>query len=292
VPPELAELVNAMLAKDIRARPTALDAYHALAPWATALPATPSTDGLDPTQPFRNPLLVVPHQTVAAVRSGLAPRPGTAVIGEPATSAPSGARPPEIPQDRPGLTAAAPLSDAAVDELLVNVAALTDADRPAEAIDLLEAAVVTGARDPARSLELRRFLAETLYLTGRFTRAAALNDAVRADLLRYRFEPSDPWVLDCAYYAGLAYARIGDPEKALDRLRAYLDNSDAVREEHLRLLEARRTAAFMLAATGQSAAALAAFKALRHTLAVTYGSGATRELQNLDKIIGRLGRGL
>nr|MDT0667349.1 hypothetical protein [Micromonospora sp. DSM 115978] len=106
VPPELAELVNAMLAKDIRDRPTALDAYHALVPWAAAQPATPSTDGLDPTQPFRNPLLVVPRQTVAAGVGDHAPRPGTAVFGEPAASTPSGPGRLEGPLDRPGLTAA------------------------------------------------------------------------------------------------------------------------------------------------------------------------------------------
>ncbi len=292
VPTELAELVNAMLAKDFRTRPTAVDAYHALAPWAAAPPATPSSDALDPTQPFRNPLLVIPRQTIAAAGSVPAPRPGIAVVGESAASTLPGAGPLAIQLARPGLSAAAQLSDTAVDELLAEVAELVDADRPAEAIDLLEAAVAAGAQDPARGLELRRFLAETLYLADRFTRAAALNDAVRAECLRYHLKLSDPWVLDCSYYAGLAYARIGDPEKALDRLRAYLDNADAAKEEYLRLLEARRTAAFMLAATGQSAAALAAFKDLRRALAATHGSGASGELQNLDKIIARLGRGL
>jgi len=291
VPIELAELVNAMLAKDIRTRPTAVDAYHALAPWAAARPTTPSSDGLDPTQPFRNPLLV-PRQPVAAAGNVPAPRSGMAVIDKPGASTPPGAGPLAVQPDRPGLAAAARLSDAVVDELLTKVATLVDADRPTEAIDLLETAVAAGAQDPARGLELRRFLAETLYLADRFTRAAALNDAVRADYLRYRFEPSDPWVLDCAYYAGLAYARTGEPEKALDRLRAYLDNADAAKEEHLRLLEARRTAAFMLAATGQTSGALAAFKALRHALATRFGSGASGELQNLDKIIDKLGHGL
>jgi tetratricopeptide (TPR) repeat protein len=204
---------------------------------------------------------------------------------------PPGIELPAIELERPGLVAGR-LSDAAVDELLTKVATLVDGDRPGEAIDLLEAAVEAGARDPARTLDLRRVLAETLYLADRFTRAAALNDAVRADLLRYHLAPSNPWVLDCAYYAGLAYARTGDPEKALDRLHAYLDNADTANEEQLRLLEARRTAAFMLAATSQTEAALAAFTALRNALAAAYGADASAELRNLDKIIDRLGNAL
>ncbi|CAO5166474.1 eukaryotic-like serine/threonine-protein kinase [Frankia sp. AiPs1] len=291
VPSELAELVKAMLAKDLRTRPTAEDAYHALVPWAAAPPATPSRDGLDPTQPFRNPLLVVPRQTAAVNGGGTAPRPAAAGLGASAASAPPEAGSLAIQLDHPGL-ADVPLSDAAVDGLLAHVATLVAADRPTEAIDLLDVAVAAGAQDPPRGLDLRRALAQTLYLADRFTRAAALNDAVRADCLRYRLEPGHRWVLDGAYYAGLSYARIGEPEKALDRLRAYLDNADTANEEHLRLLEARRTAAFMLATTGKTAAALAAFKSLRQALAAAYGSGASGELQNLEKIIDRLGRGL
>jgi len=299
VPTELAELVHAMLAKDIRARPTAVEAYHALAPWAAA-PLAGSAgrassgaassgeasdgDGLDPTQPFRDPLLVVQRQPPGAVSGVPAPRSG--LTGDVRARLSPEAGPPGA--GRPGLPAAGPLSDAEVDKLLAQVATLVDTDRPAEAIDLLEGAEATGVQDPARGLELRRVLAGTLYLADRFTRAAALNDAVRADLLRYHFELSAPWVLDGAFYAGLAYARINEPEKALDRLRAYLDNADASQEEPLRLLEARRTAAFMLAATGQQAAALAAFKSLRAALAATYGADASGELQNLDKIISRL----
>lgn len=45
----------------------------------------------------------------------------------------------------------------------------------------------------------------------------------------------------------------------------------------------------MLAATGQAQAALAAFTGLRAALALAYGSSADAELQNLDKIINRLG---
>ncbi|CAO5241441.1 protein kinase domain-containing protein [Frankia sp. AgKG'84/4] len=292
VPTELAELVHAMLAKDSRTRPTAVDAYQALAPWAAAPPATPAGDGLDPTQPFRHPLLVVPRRSTAAGAGAWAAHPGTAVLGTPGAGTPPEAGPPEagppaIAQDGSAPAAAARLPNAAVDELLIKAATLADADRPAEAIDLLEAAIATGAADPPRGLDLRRALAEKLYLADRFTRAAALNDAVRADYLHYRVEPSAPWVLDCAYYAGLAYARIGEPEKALDRLRAYLDNADAAMEEPVRLLEARRTAAFMLAATGETAAALAAFKNLRRDLAAAYGSDASNELHNLDKIIDR-----
>ncbi|MCK9894171.1 serine/threonine-protein kinase [Frankia sp. AgB32] len=289
VPTELAELVHAMLAKDSRTRPTAVDAYQALARWAAAPPATPAGDGLDPTQPFRHPLLVVPRRTTAAGAGAWAAHPGTAVLDAAVAGIPPEAGPPAIELDRSAPAAAARLSNAAVDRLLVQVATLVDADRPAEAIDLLEAAVAAGAADPPRGLDLRRALAETLYLADRFTRAAALNDAVRADYLRYHVEPSNPWVLDCAYYAGLAYARIGAPEKALDRLRAYLDNADTAKDEPLRILEARRTAAFMLAATGRTAAALTAFKALRNALAATHGSGASGELQNLDKIIEKLG---
>ncbi|WP_045878003.1 serine/threonine-protein kinase [Pseudofrankia sp. DC12] len=299
VPAPLAALVGAMLAKDFRDRPTAEAVYQVLAPWASGQPAdreasneldSATADDLDPTRPFRSPLLIAAG-SFASPSSGVGVAPRRLNAGQPADLAwrdadrpfgfPTGGNAPAIVATR--------LSDDEVDADLVQVESLVDADRPAEAIDLLGAAVARGARDPARGLELRRVLAETLYLAEKFTRAAALNDTVRAECLHYGLDPSHQWVLGCAYYAGLAYARTGEPAKALNRLGAYLDNADTAKEDPLRLLQARRTAAFMLAATGQTKAALAAFTDLRHTLATVHGSAATAELQNLDKIIRRLG---
>jgi serine/threonine protein kinase len=296
VPVALATLVGAMLAKDFRDRPTAESVYRALAPWATSQQAEdeandgldgPTVDGLDPTRPFRRPLLITAPR-VPSPASGL----GAAAPRLNASPSAGEARPAGLPTVGTGpADSAARLSNDEVDTDLGQAESLVAANRPAEAIDLLEAVVARGVQDPARALELRRVLAETLYLAERFTRAAALNDAVRAEYLRYRTAPSNPWVLDCAYYAGLSYARTGQPEKALDRLRAYLDNADPAEEDSLRLLQARRTAAFMLAATGQTEEARAAFTDLRQALAAAYGPAATAELHNLDKIINRLGAG-
>jgi hypothetical protein len=45
-------------------------------------------------------------------------------------------------------------------------------------------------------------------LPGGYTRAAQLFDAVGRDYRRH-LPPTEPYVLDCAYHAGHAYAEIG-----------------------------------------------------------------------------------
>ena len=92
-----------------------------------------------------------------------------------------------------------------------------------EAISLLEDGIGRADHDPALQLRLRHLLGAALFYAGEYTRAAGALDAAGRDYRRY-FPPDDPNVLDCAYYAGHAYAETGKPGKALPQLRFYVQN--------------------------------------------------------------------
>jgi tetratricopeptide (TPR) repeat protein len=109
-------------------------------------------------------------------------------------------------------------------ELCDNARALLDSDHPSEAIGLLESGIERAGQDPALRLRLRHLLGAALFYAGEYTRAASVLDAAGQDYRRY-FPPDDPVVLDCAYYAGHAYAETGKAAKALPQLRFYVRNS-------------------------------------------------------------------
>ena len=171
----------------------------------------------------------------------------------------------------------------------MTIETLLDDDHPSQAVALLEDAVAR-TPDAAASLDLRRRLAATLLIAGEYTRAAALFDAVGREYARFR-PPGDPDVLECSYQAGQAYAEIGSSGQALRHLRRYVADA-APRaahdpEEALRVAESRFQIGTLLAATGETAEALAELRAIRPVFSAAYGPGSTMA-GNLDKQISRL----
>jgi tetratricopeptide (TPR) repeat protein len=181
------------------------------------------------------------------------------------------------------------LTDAEAERLRANVRALLDNDRPSEAIGILEDGVERAGHDSFLELRLRHFLAAALFYAGEYARAASLFDVVGRDYRRY-LPPTDPYVLDCAYHAGHAYAEIGRPDKALPQLRFYVQNADmsANLDEADKVIESRFVIAQMLAAVGYPDEALTELEAVRPLLADACGDDSTH-VRNLDKRIGRLG---
>jgi serine/threonine protein kinase len=258
-PPELDKLVASMLAKDPGARPPAPTVYEALLPLTTTGPrpdrpeaTAKTTSNRDPARPFRWPLLA------------------------------------PAPSPRTGAGSESKLSDAEAGLLRDSARALLDVDRPAEAIGLLEDGVERADHDPALQLRLRHLLGAALFYAGEFTRAAGVLDAAGRDYRRY-FLPGDPNVLDCAYHAGLAYAEIGKPGKALPQLRFYVQNADTTgsADEAHKVLETRFVIAQLLAADGYPDEALAELRAVRPLLADTFGPDSV-QVRNLDKQATRL----
>ena len=248
VPAVADALVSSMLAKDAGARPSAREVYEALLP-LTAASAEDGEENRDPTRPFRRPLLAPPRQA----------EPGEA-------------------RGR--------LTDAEARLLELNVQALLDDDRPAQAISLLDGAIERA--DPALSLQLRYLLGAALFYGGEYTRAASVFDAVGREYARH-LSPTDPSVLDSSYHAGHAYAQIGKPEQALAQLRFYVRNADPAKDadEAAKILESRFVIAQMLASAGETDEALAELSAIRPLLADEFGVEST-QVRNLDKQISRL----
>jgi hypothetical protein len=206
----------------------------------------------DPTRPFRWPLL-----------APAASRPARAEGGE-------------------------KLTDAEAALLQETARALLDDDRPSAAISLLDEGIERAGHDAALQLRLRHLLGAALFYAGEYTRAAAVLDAAGRDYRRY-FRPDDSNVLDCAYYAGHAYAEIGKTRQALAQLRFYVRNTDASAggDEAHRILETRFIIAQLLAADGYPDEALAELQAVRPLLAETLGPDST-QVGNLDKQAARL----
>jgi serine/threonine protein kinase len=252
IPETLAALTLSMLAKDPQARPSAEQVYEALLPLTAA--AGTSSDGSenrDPTRPFRLPLLApAKRRDYAGTRSRL--------------------------------------TDAEAEQLMANVRTLLDNDRPSEAVSLLDDGVGRAGHDAFLDLRLRHFLAAALFYAGEYTRAAPLFDVVGRDFRKY-LPPSDPYVLDCSYHAGHAYAEIGNPDRSLPQLRFYVQNASltADRDEADKVLESRFVIAQMLAGSGQPDDALVELEAVRPLLVDTFGAEST-QVRNLDKQIDRM----
>jgi hypothetical protein len=261
VPAALDTLVTAMLAKDPEARPTAAAVYAALLPLTgVGAGGRGGEVNCDPTRPFRWPLL--------------APAVGRRTRAESGDS----------------------LTDAEAALLQETARALLDGDRPSAAISLLDDGIERAGSDPALRLRLRHLLGAALFYAGEYTRAAAVLDAAGRDYRRY-FPPDDPSVLDCAYYAGHAYAETGKTRQALAQLRFYVRNADASAgtsadasaggDEARQILETRFVIAQLLAADGYPDEALAELQAVRPLLAEALGQDST-QVRNLDKQAARL----
>jgi len=268
VPVELDTLVSSMLGKDPGTRPPAVAVYETLLPLTTAGPradgasaagvsgrtARPESDAenRDPTRPFLRPLLapVISRRVRAEGRSRL--------------------------------------TDTEARLLQGNVRALLDSDRPSQAISLLEDGIERANHDPALQLRLRHLLGAALFYAGEYTRAATVLESAGRDYRRY-FPPNDPDVLDCAYYAGHAYAETGKPDKALPHLRFYVQNANTfvAGDEAHKILESRFVIAQLLAADGYSDEALAELRAVRPLLVETFGPDSV-QVGNLDKQAARL----
>ena len=252
VPEILESLVASMLAKDPPIRPSAEAVYGALLPLiSTATESSEADENRDPTRPFRRPLLA------AAKRREHSP-------------------------DRP------PLTEAEANRLNDKVQVLFDSDRLSEAVNLLEDGVQRAVQGSLLELRLRYFLGAAVFYAGEYTRAAALFDAVGRDYRRL-LPPGNPDVLDCAYYAGHAYAEIGKPEKALPQLRFFIQNFDPSVDNDgpEKVIETRFVIAQMLATLGYADEALSELEAVRVLAAGSFGESSTH-LRNLDKQIARL----
>jgi len=254
VPEALDALVTAMLAKEPHARPSAEQAYAALAPLAAG-PVSPTAedDNRDPTRPFRTPLLTPPARRTPAV-------------------------------DGP------PLTDDEFERIQLDVAELMDAEDGAEAVRLLEDGI---ERSPAGSyfaLELRHRLGVALFYVGDHRRAAALLDSAGSEYRSHGLSPTHPRVLECAYHAGHAYAEIGDTARAMSHLRFYLQNAEDGDPETAELaLESRFVVAQMLASEDRPEEALIELDAIYPAFRVIYGDDSTH-VRNLERQLARLRR--
>lgn len=252
VPEALESLVASMLAKDAEKRPSAESVYDTLLPLISgATDSQEADENRDPTRPFRRPLLAA-------------------------------ARRRDDSKDSPELT------ETEAGRLREEVQALFDSDRLSEAINLLEDGVQRVGHDSVLELQMRYLLGAALFYAGEYTRAASLFDEAGHGY-RCLYPPNDPYVLECAYYAGHAYAQIGKPDKALPQLRFYIQNFDpsADSEGPDKVLETRFLIAQMLATAGYAGEALSELQAVRPLVADTFGASST-QIRNLDKQISRL----
>jgi predicted negative regulator of RcsB-dependent stress response len=271
LPPGLDSLTASMLDKNPDARPSAVQVYNALLPFIAAGPATipdgsaitasgsaPAPDDRDPVRPFRSPLL--------------SPEPG--------------------PATRPGQTADQPiLTDAEAGQILDTAAAYLDADRPSDAVRVLDDGVARARHDRALQLFLRHRLGNALFAAGEYSRAAAVLDTARSDLQAHAHrKASDRDVLECAYQAGLAYAETGKPAKALYQLLFSIEHAkgDEDPAEFLQILQTRFIIAQLRAADGHPDEALDDLRAIRPSFVSVYGTDST-QVRNLDKQVRRLG---
>lgn len=274
LPPGLVFLAASMLDKNPDARPSAIQVYNALLPFIAATPTTvpngsavtadvpasadPASDDRDPTRPFRSPLL----SPEPSARS----RPGR-------------------PEDHAALT------NAELGQILDTAAAYLNADRPSDAVRVLDDGVARARDDKALRLFLRHRLGNALFAAGEYSRAAAILDTVRNDFMEQAHrEPHDRDVLESAYQAGIAYAETGKPAKARYQLLFYVEHAktDEDPAEFLQVLQTRFIIAQLRAAEGYPDEALDDLRAIRPSFVSVYGPDST-QVRNLDKQARRLG---
>lgn len=266
VPPEVDDLVTAMLAKDPAARPSAEEVYRALLPIAVGAvadgPLRGGDDKRNPVRPFRQPLL------------GLTSRDPFQV----ATA-----------DEGPGSGTTYPLTEEEAAGLRADVRVLLDEEHPSEAISLLEAGLARAVPGSVLELQMRRMLAAALLIGGQCSRAAQLFEQAGTAYRQY-LGAADPWALDCAYQAGHAYAQAGKPDKALPQLRYYVLNAASLAardvDEAAKVMESRFVIAQLLASIGETDSAVAELHAVRPLLATAYGPDSA-QVRNLDKQAAR-----
>lgn len=248
IPEDLARLVATMLAKEPTRRPTASQVYAGLLPHtATAGDPAVDTDGRDPLRPFRSPLLSPVSDT----------------------------------EDRDELP---PLSDAEYDDLVARAVALLDADRPDQAVEVLEEGVARTVGRPFLHLRLRHMLAGALVEAGRPARAAPLFVAVAQEYRRFTTTPPEVLV-DLAYQAGYAYAELGRAQDALPHLRLAVGRTDTVSAPDA--VDARFLIAQLLGGLGEPDRAIEELDELRPRLVTRWGERAT-QVRTLDRLRERL----
>ncbi|WP_218129995.1 serine/threonine-protein kinase [Pseudonocardia oroxyli] len=251
-PAELEGLLNRMLAKDAEERPTAEQVYAALVPLIGGL--TGSSDEVqDPTRPFRVPLL--------------APRSR-----------------PVVPSPR------APLTDAEFVQIQNGATALMGDDQLGLAVEILEDGLARAAAEPFFRLELSFQLGMIQFLRREYRAAASLLTEAE-ETYRARLGDVHPRAVQCAYYAGHAYAELGEPLKALAQLRFYLQHVDPTEPDNAEpILESRFVLAQLLASDGRAEEARAELVRLRPVFQEHYGTESTL-VRNLDKQIDKLAEG-
>ncbi|MBL7258162.1 serine/threonine protein kinase [Actinoplanes sp. LDG1-01] len=199
VPPELNELIIALLAKDPQHRPESATAvYSKLLPWATAeapaIDEAPSSELADPTSPHRFPFGPLPRDTVAAVR------PQSASAG---------------PSSIPSLDE--------LNEVRQQALALADDERFVQAADALATmlryvAPIYGQRSP-EVLEARLDYAGMLMLAGDYRMALPTLAQLVIDLTA-RYGPDHEIVRECRHQVATCQAELGEATEALQILQS------------------------------------------------------------------------
>ncbi|WP_181778850.1 protein kinase domain-containing protein [Pseudonocardia pini] len=252
LPEDLDGLLSRMLDKEAEARPTAEQVYAGLAPLVGGVSAG-GDDVQDPTRPFRVPLL--------------APRPRPAEPGH-----------------------GDPLTDEEFVRIQNGAAALMADDQQNLAVETLEDGLTRAAAEPYFTLELGFQLGMIQFLRGEY-RAAAAHLTMAEETYRARLGDDHPRTVQCAFYAGHAYAELGEPLKALAQLRFYLQHVDSTEPDNAEpLLESRFVIAQMLASDSRPEEARAELEGLRSEFRHHYGSGSTH-VKNLERQIEKFAEG-
>ncbi|MET8871413.1 serine/threonine-protein kinase [Nocardia sp. NPDC004604] len=249
VPVDIDRLVVSMMAKPPGDRPTAETVYTVLAPLAaTPDPTAAEDESRDPTRPFRRPLLA------PAARRAADPRTG-----------------PE-------------LTEGEVIRIEGEVAVLLRDQLPTDAIRIIEDNLPR-AHSEYLQVRMRELLAHALFDAGVFTRAAPLLENLVRTYLAY-LQPHESIVIDSAYRAGVAYAELGKPDRALRALSFYVRNADPAANRD-QLISARFLIAHMKAVAGDFEDARDDLRALRPVLCEVFGPDSAA-VRNLDRQLGKL----
>ncbi|TDB95697.1 serine/threonine-protein kinase [Actinomadura sp. 7K534] len=270
VPPELEELVLALLAKKPEQRPAdAYAVYERLLPFlpspgSPALPTSPRLGEMpDPTLLYRQPN---------------APRRRTSRQQPPVPT------PPTVPH---APTTPPPQLRNAIDEALKHSTELLGSGRYAQAADVVEAVIGPAAKmlgsESPDLLKLRFHRALILYLGGDSRTALPEFDAL-ADAYARTAGPSSDRALKSRRYAALCRANLGRNTVALDQFRQLLDDVAAIGSHASELaLDIRHSIGMLLLAADDKAAAENAFEALYQDHLVINGPSdeRTREIADI-----------
>ncbi len=259
VPTDIAQLVQAMLAKKTDQRPSAMQVYQTLLPHCFPPPGAPTPGLRDPLRPFTMPMAPTPRRRMPPV-------------------------PPTVP-------ARIPMAAEESDQIRDEANRLLAARQPQRAIALLEAGLARADQSsPELAMELRMALARMYFLSDEYTRAARTYEKAREDLISL-YSEADPDVLEATQYAGLAYAQLGRYEEALPHLRYFLDRVQAGDTDPDAVRQVRLALGRMLAESGRIRDALLEYEGLREDLVIAYGADSMH-VASLDRLIGKLNQSM